>query len=233
MARPKKADAAAEKEPEIIGEITEEQIKETPAEDIKVADEEIRLTKKELNALIAQAVAEAMKDTKPVLQVTPTESPVVLLFIGGIMQGSTVALGELGNIYRDGGTLTVTKENFFSKLGGAAEYLLRTRQLIVVSGLTDEERERMGVLYGEKELLTAKTYGHLLSYPTDELCVIYKALCPEHKRIAAKAFRSAMDAGDGRVTPEKLKRLYEIDKANGDGDSAFKVMYDMVRATED
>ncbi len=143
MARPKKSESAAAEE---VKTAAPEETAEEKAEDT-VQEEQIKLTKSELNALIAEAVAAAVKDAKPVLQVAPTEDPVVLLFLGGIMPGSTVALGELGSIYRDGGTLTVSKENFFSKLGGTAEYLLRMRQLIVVSGLNDEERERYGVLY--------------------------------------------------------------------------------------
>ena len=229
MARPKKSESAAAEEVKTAApeETAEEKAEET------VQEEQIKLTKSELNALIAEAVAAAVKDAKPVLQVAPTEDPVVLLFLGGIMPGSTVALGELGSIYRDGGTLTVSKENFFSKLGGTAEYLLRMRQLIVVSGLNDEERERYGVLYKDNELLTAKTYGRLLHYEPDELCGIYRALCPEHRKLAAKAFRSAMDAGDGRVTADKLKKLYEIDREGGVKDYAFKVMYDIVRSAED
>ena len=115
MARPKKSESAAAEEVKVAApeETTEEKVEET------VQEEQIKLTKSELNALIAEAVAAAVKDAKPVLQVAPTEDPVVLLYLGGIMPGTTVALGELGNIYRDGGTLTVSKENFFSKLPSA------------------------------------------------------------------------------------------------------------------
>jgi len=191
-------------------------------------EDKLTISRKELDALIASAVSTALANAAPqIVQVAPTENPVVLLFLGGIMPGSTVTLGELGNIYRDGGTLTVSKENFFSKLNGTAEYMLRTRQLIVVSGLTDEERERYGVLYNEKELLNEKTYGRLLSYVPEELKTIYASLCPEHKAIAAKAFRTAIDNQDGRVTEEKLKLLAKIDKDAGIKDSTFKAMLAM------
>ena len=206
-------------------------VSETPLETVsepETEEDKLTISKKELDVLIASAVASALAKTAPqIVQVAPTENPVVLLFLGGIMPGSTVALGELGNIYRDGGTLTVSKENFFSKLNGTAEYMLRTRQLIVVSGLTDEERERYGVLYNEKELLNEKTYGRLLSYSPEELKTIYVSLCPEHKAIAAKAFRTAIDNQDGRVTEEKLKLLAKADKEAGVKDSTFKAMLAM------
>jgi len=208
---------------------------ETPAQNAQEAvsepekaEEKLTISRSELDALIASAVASAMANSAPqIVQVAPTENPVVLLFLGGIMPGSTVTLGELGNIYRDGGTLTVSKENFFSKLNGTAEFMLRTRQLIVVSGLTDEERERYGVLYNEKELLNEKTYGRLLTYSPEELKTIYAALCPEHKAIAAKAFRTAIDNQDSRVTEEKLKLLAKADKEAGIKDSTFKAMLAM------
>lgn len=206
---------------------TTQQTRETAAEH-ETEEDKLTISKTELDTLIASAVASALANSTPqIVQVAPAENPVVLLFLGGIMPGSTVALGELGNIYRDGGTLTVSKENFFSKLNGTAEYMLRTRQLIVVSGLTDEERERYGVLYNEKELLNEKTYGRLLSYTPDEVKTIYSALCPEHKAIAAKAFRTALDNQDGRVTEAKLKLLAKADKEAGIKDSAFKAMLAM------
>lgn len=215
-----KVDVAVEEKP--VAEAQEAPSKATPKEDT------LTISKSELDALIASAVASALaKNNAPAIQVAPVEDPVILLFLGGIMSGSTVALGELGNIYRDGGTLTVSKENFFSKLNGTAEYMLRTRQLIVVSGLNDEERERYGVLYGENELLTEKTYGRLLSYEPEELKTIYSSLCKQHRAIVAKVFRSGMDNEDGRVTKEKLKMLAKIDRESGNAQSSFKTMLDM------
>ena len=228
MARTTTAKKAEEKAAEApVDEKAEETAKiaqEAPSETEK-AEDKLTISRDELNALIASAVASAMANQpQTVVQAAPPENPVVLLFLGGIMPGSTVALGELGSIYRDGGTLTVSKEAFFSKLNSTAELMLRTRQLIVISGLNDEERERYNVAYRDGELLTDKVYGRLLSYEPDELRVIYKALCPEHKAIAAKVFTSAAYENDGRVTPEKIKALAEIDRDAGIKESAFREM---------
>lgn len=234
MARASTKKAEEKVENAVVSEPVEKQTEETAqnaqeaVSDVESTEDKLTISRSELDALIASAVASALANTAPqIVQVAPTENPVVLLFLGGIMPGSTVTLGELGNIYRDGGTLTVSKENFFSKLNGTAEFMLRTRQLIVVSGLTDEERERYGVLYNEKELLNERTYGRLLSYSPEELKTIYAALCPEHKAIAAKAFRTAIDNQDGRVTEAKLKLLAKADKEAGIKDSTFKAMLAM------
>ena len=218
---------STEKAPEKTEKKTAQEAQEAPSEAAKKEDK-LTISRSELDALIASAVASAIAQNQaPSIQVAPVEDPVILLFVGGIMPGSTVALGELGSIYRDGGTLTVSKENFFSKLNGTAEYMLRTRQLIVVSGLNDEERERYGVLYKEDELLTEKTYGRLLSYEPEELKAIYTALCVQHRAIAAKVFRTGLDNGDGRVTKDKLKLLAKIDRESGNAQSTFKTMLDM------
>lgn len=208
---------------------------ETPAQNAqegasepKKEEDKLTISRSELDALIASAVASAMQGRNP----SAGEDPVVLLFLGGIMPGSTVALGELGSIYRDGGTLTVSKEAFFSKLNSTAEFMIRTRQLIVVSGLNDEERERYNVAYKDNELLNEKTYGRLLTYDTEELKTIYKALCPEHKAIAAKVFTSAAYENDGRVTPEKIKALAEIDRDTGIKESAFREMFKSIAPDE-
>lgn len=201
------------------------EIAQEAASEAGKSEDKLTLSRDELNALIASAVADAMKNVPTgVMQVAPQEDPVVLLFLGGIMPGSTVALGELGSIYRDGGTLTVSKETFFSKLNSAAELMLRTRQLIVVSGLNDEERERYNVAYKDNELLNEKTYGRLLIYDEDALKTIYKALCPEHKALVAKVFSSAAFEGDGRATPAKIKALAAIDRDAGIQNSAFREM---------
>lgn len=236
MARPKKTEAA----PEAVTAIPEnEELRSEAVSHEAVSDstsetgeERLTLSKAELDALVASAVASALADVKPqIVKVKETEEPVVLLFLGGIAAGSTVALGELGSIYRDGGTLTVAKDVFFSKLNGVAEQLLRARKLIVVSGLNEEERERYGVNYGENELLNEKTYGRLLTYANGELAGIYSALCPEHKALAAKIFRSGIDAGDGRVTEAKLKLLAKIDRESGIERSPFRAMLDMISGT--
>ena len=147
MAKTSTKKAEEKVENAVVSEPVEKQTEETAqnaqeaVSDAKPGEDKLTISKSELDALIASAVASALANTAPqIVQVAPTENPVVLLFLGGIMPGSTVTLGELGNIYRDGGTLTVSKDAFFSKLNGTAEFMLRTRQLIVVSGLTDEER---------------------------------------------------------------------------------------------
>lgn len=172
-------------------------------------------TEAELNAMIAAAVQKALANVPQVTQtvVVAPEETVTVVFFGGIARGTTVRInGDMGYINRDGGSREFPKREFLSKLDKVTEDLLADRKLIIVDGLTDEERERYGVLYTEGELLNEHRFAKLLDYGVDELLTFYKLLCSAHKDIVAKMFISALDDGDTRVTVEKVKALRKFDK---------------------
>ena len=129
-------------------------------------------SEKEVQEMIARAVADAMAkaNTSPsVIQVESKTEYVTLQYIGGIAEGTSVNLGALGQIYRDGDTITVPKQHFVSNINATVNLLLKNRELIVLEGLTDEERIRFGVSYKPNELLNGDTFARLLDYSADEL----------------------------------------------------------------
>ena len=225
MARPKKAKAeteeiAAEIAPEIKEETAEAAVPEAtekPVEKTETPKEAKKeYTDAEIKALIAAAVAEAMANNAQAKTETPASDGVVtLLFVGGIAPGTVVALEGLGKIPRDGNYLTVPKKDFFTNLSASTDRLLQKRKLIVVDGLTDDERERYGVLYKEGELLSADMYQKLLTFPADKLGAIYKNLCKEHREIVRRVFNTAYLNKNGNVNIAKLKAMIRIDRENG------------------
>lgn len=191
---------------------------------VEIPKEEAKETKREytdaeIQAIVNAAVAKALGSQPAKAE---DDTLVTMLFIGGIAEGTTVALEGMGNIIGDGGMLTVTKKTFFSNLGATANLLLRNRQLIVIDGLTDDERSRYGLLYSEGELMSAAVFQRLLDYSVDELKGIYRNLCKEHREIATRVFHSAAMEGDGRVTPDKLKSMLRIDREKGDKGSPLE-----------
>ena len=182
------------------------------SEEVKVekeAEEKISLTKSELDEIIRKAVENA---AKPAVQIIPQES-VKVMFLGGIAKGTSVRIGKLGNINRDGGILEIPKRDFLQGITETVDELLAERKLIVLEGLSDEERERYGVLYDEKELLTQKTFTKLLDYGEDEICGIFSNLCEQHKSLVAKMFMTAWsERNDSRVTIPKCRALNKISK---------------------
>lgn len=197
------------------------------AEQKKTVESKATYTEEQLQKAIAKAVQEALaanavKTSCATIQVVPEEK-VTLMYIGGMSRGCSVNLGAFGRITRDCGIIEVPKKSFMNEANRVVDSLLQSRKLLVVDGLTDDERTRFGVLYKDKELLNEKTYRKLLDLPTEELGAIFKLLCEAHKKIVAKVFYSAAEEGDHRVSLEKVRALNDISKQT-DKDGLFKYL---------
>lgn len=219
MARTAKAkNTEAESVPAEEAVLMESEISEAaePEEAVELKAEEKPVkreyTEAEIQAIVAAAVKNALAEQK---KADDPDGMVTLLFLGGIAPGTTVTLDGMGRIPRDGNTLTVTKRDFFQNLGAQTDLLLRKRKLIVTDGLTDEERERYGVLYKDNELLSATVYQKLPDYDTERLSGIYEKLCPEHRELVRRVLHTGAMDGDWRVSVDKLKAIIRIDRAGG------------------
>lgn len=181
----------------------------------KKTEETQMFTKEEVQRLINEAVQNALKQnsTPTIVNVAQNEY-VGLLFLGTIAPGTSVGLGKLGKINRPGTILDVPKKEFIQSLGvPVIDYLLQKRSLIVVSGLTDDERERFGLAYKEDELLTQKMFFNLFSYSDDEICKIFKNVCPQHKRIIATMYISEyFDNHNNKINMTTVKKLNQMSK---------------------
>lgn len=181
-----------------------------------------RFTQDELNEIVAEAsrkaaqeAVEAYKASQPqtVLQVAKDEY-VTIMYIGANASGTVVAMPKWGSITYAGGMIDVPKKEFMQGIGiPVNNALLRNRKIIVVDGLTKEEKVRFGVDYKEEELLSADMFFSLLNYSKDEICKIFDRLCEEHKRTVAKVYLTAyFEQHDNRVNPETAKALNELSK---------------------
>lgn len=194
-----------------------------------------RYTADELNDAVQKAVAEALAkqpaaQPQTVVQVAKDEY-VTILFIGAIAQGTVVALPKWGQITYAGGMLDIPKKDFLQGIGiQVNNALLRNRQILVISGLTDEERRRFGLEYKEGEYLTAEALYAILGYGKEQVCEIFTKLCEEHKRTVAKIFLTAyFENGDNRINRETVKELNKISKTV-DKDGLFTpILEDMGR----
>jgi hypothetical protein len=88
------------------------------------------------------------------------------------------------------------------------------RWLLVVSGLTDEEREALGVDYKSGEVLDKRAFAKLVELG-DELLDIYPALCEGHKVMAAQMYADAYRQGSRYVTRERTVKLNALSKRKG------------------
>ena len=185
----------------------------------------------EVKAMIAEAL-EQFKASQPqtVVQVAKDEY-VTVLFIGAIASGTTVSMPKWGQINYAGGMLDIPKKEFLQGIGVQVNNaLLRERQIIVLSGLTDEERRRFGVDYKEGEYLTDKALYELVGYDTEKVCDIFTKLCDEHKRIVAKVYLTAyFEKQDKRVHRDTVKALNSLSKSVDKGGLFTPIIEDMGR----
>lgn len=184
----------------------------------------------EVQALLTEAAKTAVEqylqaNPAPVVHVKEEET-VTLLFIGAVAKDTVVSLGKIGQINRGGGTLDVPKKEFLQNINGAVERMLLSRKLIVVNGLTDEERERYGVAYEDGELMTQHTYYSLLNYSGEQLTAMFSALCDSHKVTVAKIYANAyFELNDNRVNRENVLALSKLAKGTA-AEGMFNVIID-------
>ena len=190
-------------------------------------------SKSEVEKMIAEAVANAMAKTASpsVIQVEAKNEYVTLQYIGGIAEGTSVNLGELGQIYRDADSITVEKKHFMANINATVNLLLKNRELIVVEGLTSQERIRFGVNYKENELLDGDKFSRLLDMDAKELAETYKGLNKTHKDIVVNVYYTASLNSDARATTDKIKAILLVDKNNGEP-KRNEVLIDIIKKRE-
>lgn len=175
-------------------------------------------TQDQVDNMIVQAVAKALaqqqiNQTQTIVQVAKEEY-VTILYIGSIAKGTVVSLPKWGQITYAGGMLDIPKKDFLQGIGiQVNNELLKKRSLIVLNGLTDEERRRFGVEYKDGECLTTEAFFSLLDFNQDKIVEIFTKLCETHKRTVAKIFMSAyFEKHDNRINRETIRELNKISK---------------------
>ena len=189
-------------------------------------------------AVIQQMIAEALSKQQPIqpqiVQVSTEESMVTLLYMGSVAPGAVVDLGDkIGTIMGHGGTKDVPKKLFLQNLTTNILRRLKDRRLVVLNGLSDEERSRYGLEYAEGELAPVDIYEKLLGYDEKTVVNIFSKACYRHKQLIATLYIDAYIAHDNRVNQLLIQKLQEISKET-DPDGMFtSILKDMARNLAD
>lgn len=189
-------------------------------------------TQEEIDEIVKNAVAQALSaiPQAPAQTVLKVEM-VTLLFLGAIANGTTVALGKIGTFTKAGNTLTIPKETFLQAMGiPVVDELLRTRSLIVLDGLTEEEMLIHNLAYKEGEILSQEAFFKIMEYSDEKVLEIFKLLCKEHKVLLAKIYNTAyFEKHDNRVNMETVKELNRLSKDIDPKGLFFRILEDMGR----
>lgn len=199
--------------------------KETEAQEVTKAAEENPpkvYNEDEVKSMIAKAVADAVaealaKQQTNVVQISTDKQLVKMLFLDDCSDDNVLGFGvnnKFGTITGPCGYINVPKDEWLGEFrDNQQQMLLRTRKLIVLDGLTDEERAMHGLDYKPGEVLDEQMFRNLLDH-MDELPEIFKKLCPSVRAVVAARLQTAYDAGDPRVLGNRdiIVKLNKISK---------------------
>lgn len=192
---------------------------EQPAAPVTYTAEQVQQMMQEA---AAKAVAEALKNipqqaAPQIVQVSTSAEQVHFLWMAPVADDNVVQFGDggmYGNIVGKTGSFYVPKPDLSRILTEMNRRFMAQRWLLVVSGLTDEEREALGVDYKPGEVLDKRAFAKLVELG-DELLNIYPALCEGHKVMAAQMYADAYRQGSRYVTRERTVKLNALSKRKG------------------
>ncbi len=160
---------------------------------------EMELLKEEIKALKAELAASKAMSPQIVVTAPDNGERVHFLWQAEVASDNVIEFGDggmYGRIVGKTGHFYVPKNDMSRILDSATRYYLDKRWLIIVSGLSDDEREALGVAYREGEILDEKAFQKLLELGREELLEIYPELCESHKEMIAKRFYEAYTSGN-------------------------------------
>lgn len=203
--KPKNAKVSRTTRKETTKPAPEERV-ETPAVETQVVDNEVALLKRQLEeqSKVLEMLQAQLLATKPqVVQVMADTEKIVLRWQAEVADENVVDLGPggaYGSITGPTGYASIPKSEWSKFLNASMKSLLKKRMLIVLSGMTDEEREMNGVMYKEGELLDEKAFSKMLEMG-DEMIAVFPKLCHEHKAMVARRFITGFEKGE--ATPRR------------------------------
>ena len=184
-------------------------------------------TEDEVAELVRRAAEDAVKKamasvpqqstTPNIIQYVGDTEKVQFLWQAEVADDNVMLFGDggmYGQVVGKSGTFFVPKSELSRVLTDVNRVYLKRRWLIVVSGLTDEEREALGVNYREGELLDKRAFAKLLELG-DELLDIYPKLCEGHKKMVAQRYMEAYTNSSPYVTRERVMKRNAMSKAGG------------------
>ena len=195
---------------------------ETPSENVRKTDDAALAALREQNELLQKQIEMLQMQmttmAQPhVIQVAADTEKVHFLWQAPVADDNVVLFGEggmYGRITGKTGSFFVPKSELSRILDAMTRLFLQERWLIVVDGLTQDEREALGVDYKDGEVLDKRAFAKMIDLG-DEILDIFPRLCDSHKEMVGQRFYEAWQAGNPNVTRERVVELLRMSKAEG------------------
>lgn len=160
----------------------------------------------ELKALVSRLQQQLAENKPQVVQVMADVEKVVMRFQAEVADDNVAVFGAnamYGQVTGKSGTVIVPKSEWSRFYTESVRGMINRRWLIVLSGLSDDERKAYNCVYREGEILDEKAFMNLLDMGR-ELLAVFPALCQDHKEMMCCRIRDAWAAGDSRVNDRDL-----------------------------
>lgn len=174
-------------------------------------------TLEQVKKLIEEALAKRDAETKESKPMVQNDGVVTMIYQDEVNDASQILLGpngKYGMITGKHATITVQKRDFISDFRTTmVQYLLKNRNLIVIDGLTDEERKIYGLEYNKGEYLEPAVYERLIDMG-DKVVEIFEKLHPTWQEMIATKFIEAYENGTLKCSRDALMALNKMSKKN-------------------
>lgn len=184
---------------------------------------------------------EAEKPVEPVVQavyVTPNEKMVQCIYIDSVIPNNEIIIGNGRKISGSGRVFSVPLSEFESTfITPLIAKLIKTRRIIVLDGLTDEQRSLYDCEYAENEVIRREgVFDFFFKKEIPEATEIFGSLCAEHQELVAARFMDAY-LNDGSplkryVSRARVVALNNISKEKHNGEGIFKPMLEALNAED-
>lgn len=200
-------DAIAEDELPAAGDCAEAIVPASGDKD--KAKEEKNAEKEELEQLreLVLQLQRQLADTNPrIIQVMADTEKVTMRFQAEIADDNVAVFGAngmYGQVTGKVGTVVVPKSEWSRFYDESNRRMIDRRWLIVLSGMSDEEREIYNCAYKEGEVLDEEAFRKLLSMGR-ELLAVFPKLCIEHQEMVGRRFIEAWESGAPEAQDREL-----------------------------
>jgi hypothetical protein len=183
-------------------------------------------------AAMKEAMSAAQKPQ--VVQVTASTEQVHFLWMADVANDNVQDFGPggmYGRIIGKTGEFFVPKNDLSRILDNITRMCLDRRWLIVVDGLSEDEREALGVNYSEGELLDRKAFAKMIELG-DKMLEIFPKLCEGHKEMVARRYYEGWMDKNPYVHRDIVAELNRMAKAAGMKDNAFSAIIEGMNAEQ-
>lgn len=194
-------------------EIIQENKEQENIQSAEAEQKPISFTEEQVKQMIAEAVAKYASENKPVS--SSNDGVVTMIFQAEVNDANEIPLGpngKYGMITGKHATITIPKRDFIGEFRTTiVQYYLKTRNLIVIDGLTDDERKVYGLEYQNGEYLEPAVYERLIEMG-DHVLEIFPRLHRTWKEMIATKFIEAYENKTLKCSREALLELNRLSK---------------------